>query len=343
MKHRNSCQESEETGGGLHSLMERIKVKRSSLLFLLVLLLIIMIGPTLPSGIMSLMLEMMILSIFAMGYDICLGYTDQCSLGHSLFFGVGAYGILLPVLHFNVGLWLALLIALAITFVFGFLEGLISVRLSEAYFVIITAIFFFIFFLLALSMTWLTGGDDGLSVQIPPVDLGFATFSVYNRLVNYYLVFFFLVITYIILKRIVNSPLGNVFISIRENQERASFLGYNVFRYKLAAFVLSALFAGLSGALYAIRLRYGNADFFGFSWSVNPIIWSLLGGMGTLVGPCIGVVILSLFQYYVSGWWSQYLVIVGVLLIVVLRVSPKGIMGYIRSKTQEVRWKKVQA
>jgi len=343
MEHRNSPQKRKGAGSGFQLFMRRIKAKWTSLVFSLVVLMLIMIGPILPSGIMSLMLEMMILSIFAMGYDICLGYTDQCSLGHSLFFGVGAYGIVLPVLHFNVGLWLALLIALAVTFVFAFLEGLISVRLSEAYFVIITAIFFFIFFLLALSMTWLTGGDDGLSVQIPPVDLGFATFSIYNRLVNFYFVLFFLVATYIILTRIVNSPLGKVFISIRENQERATFLGYNVFRYKLAAFVLSALFAGLSGALYAIRLRYGNADFFSFTWSVNPIIWSLLGGMGTLVGPCIGVVILSLFQYYVSGWWSQYLIIVGVLLIIVLRVSPKGIMGYFRSKTEERRWKKVQA
>ncbi|MBW2310574.1 MAG: branched-chain amino acid ABC transporter permease [Deltaproteobacteria bacterium] len=335
MEHMNSLQEREVTGSGLHALKRRIKAKWTSLVFVLIVLALIMIGPVLPPGIMSLMLEMMILSIFAMGYDICLGYTDQCSLGHSLFFGIGAYGIVLPVLHLNVGLWLAVLIALALTFAFAFLEGLISVRLSEAYFVIITAIFFFIFFLLALSMTWLTGGDDGLSVQIPPVDLGFATFSIYNRLVNFYFVLFFLVVTYIILTRIVNSPLGRVFISIRENQERARFLGYNVFRYKLAAFVLSALFAGLSGALYAIRLRYGNADFFSFTWSVNPIVWSLLGGMGTLIGPCIGVVIMSLFQYYVSAWWSQYLIIVGILIIIVLRVSPKGIVGYIKSKSEE--------
>jgi branched-chain amino acid transport system permease protein len=336
MEFRSSSQKHGMIGGGIQRFEKGIRSKLSLIIFFVIVIVLILIGPVLPPGLMSLMLEMMILSIFAMGYDILLGYTDQCSLGHSLFFGVGAYGIVLSVLHLNAGFWLALLIALALSFIFAFLEGLISVRLSEAYFVIITAIFFSIFFLLALSMTWLTGGDDGLSVQIPPVSLGFASFSIYNPLVNFYLVLLFLIATYIILARIVSSPLGRVFISIRENQERARFLGYNVFRYKLAAFILSAVFAGLSGALYAIRLRYGNADFFGFTWSVSPIVWSLLGGMGTLTGPCIGVVIMSLFQYYVSAWWSQYLIIVGVLIIVVLRVSPKGIVGYIKSKRNEV-------
>lgn len=335
MELRDSSPKGGVIGGGIQGFKKRIGSKLSLFIFFVVVIALILIGPVLPPGLMSLVLEMMILSIFAMGYDILLGYTDQCSLGHSLFFGVGAYGIILSILHLNAGFWVALLIALALSFTFAFLEGLISVRLSEAYFVIITALFFSIFYLLALSMTWLTGGDDGLSVEIPPVSLGFASFSIYDPLVNFYLVLFFLIATYIILARIVSSPLGRVFISIRENQERARFLGYNVFRYKLAAFILSAVFAGLSGALYAIRLRYGNADFFSFMWSVNPIVWSLLGGMGTLIGPCIGVVIMSLFQYYVSAWWSQYLAIVGVLIIVVLRVSPKGIVGYIKSKREE--------
>ncbi len=335
MELKSSSQKYGVIGGGIQGFKKRIRSKLSLFIFFVAAIALISMGPVLPTGLMSLVLEMMILSIFAMGYDILLGYTEQCSLGHSLFFGVGAYGIVLSILHLDAGFWLALLIALALSFTFAFLEGLIVVRLSEAYFVIITAIFFSIFHLLALNMTWLTGGDDGLSVEIPPVSLGFATFSIYDRLVNFYLVLFFLIATYIILERIVSSPLGRVFISIRENEERARFLGYNVYRYKLAAFILSGVFAGMSGAFYAIRLRYGNADFFGFEWSIYPIVWSLLGGMGTLIGPCIGVVIMSLFQYYVSAWWSQYLIIVGVLIIIVLRVSPKGIVGYIKSKREE--------
>ena len=310
----------------------RRKAKVFPYVFLAGVVLGISAGPFLPPGVMSLVLDMMILFIFAMGYDLCLGYSAQCSLGHSLFFGVGAYGVILSVLHLNAGLWPALLIALALSFGFALFEGLIAVRLAEAYFVIMTAIFFSIFSLLALSMTWLTGGDDGLSVTIPPIHLGVASFSVYNPLVNYYLVLVFLVATYFLLRRIVHSPFGRVLLAIRENRERAGFLGYNVFRYKLAAFVLSAVVTGLSGALYAIRLRYGSADFFGFSWSIIPIVWALIGGMGTLIGPCLGVIILSLFRYYISAFWSQYLIIVGVLIIVILRLSPKGIVGYVKSK-----------
>jgi branched-chain amino acid transport system permease protein len=323
-------------GGGFH----RIKSKLSLFTVLVVAIVLIVIGPVLPAGVMSLLLEMMILCIFAMGYDILLGFTNQCSLGHSLFFGIGAYGVVLSVSHFDVGLWSAVLIAVALSFAFAFLEGVVAVRLSEAYFVIITAIFFSIFYLLAQDMTWLTGGSGGLSFTVPPLSLGFASLDIYNRLVNYYFNFFFLMVTYIIVTRIVGSPLGRVFISIRENEERARFLGYNVFWYKLIAFILSGVFAGLAGALYAIRFRYVSAEFFGFRWSVNPIVWSLLGGLGTIIGPCFGVVIMSLFQYYVGAWWTQYLILVGVLIIVILRVSPKGIVGYVKSKREEAKWRK---
>jgi branched-chain amino acid transport system permease protein len=339
MEFGDSSQSSDVIGGGFQRFNKGVKSKRSLFIIFAVAIVLILMGPFLPAGVRSLVLEMMILCIFAMGYDILLGFTNQCSLGHSVFFGVGAYGAVLSILHFDAGLWSALLIAVALSFAFSFLEGVIAVRLSEAYFVIITAIFFSIFYLLAQDMTWLTGGDDGISIQVPPVSFGFISLSLYNPLVNYYFVFFFLIATYLILTRIVDSPLGKIFISIRENEERARFLGYNVFRYKLIAFVLSGVFAGLSGALYAIRLRYATAEFFGFHWSVNPIVWSLLGGMGTLIGPCIGVVIMSLFQYYVSAWWMHYLIIVGVLIIVILRVSPKGVVGYVKSKREEAKWR----
>jgi len=333
MRLRHSSEKMSAMGNGSLGFKKRVKAELG--IFVAVAIVLILVGPLLPPGARSLLIEMMIFSIFAMGYDILLGYTDQCSLGHSIFFGVGGYGIVFSILYINTGFWLAVLIALSLTLAIAFLEGLLTVRLSEAYFVIITAIFFSVFHLLALDLTWLTGGDDGLSITVPPISLGFTSLSIYNPLVNYYFVFIFLIATYGILNRIASSPLGRVFISIRENEERARFLGYNVFRYKLAAFMISGVFAGLSGALFALRLRYGNADFFGFAWSVNPIIWCLVGGMGTLIGPCIGVVIMCLFQYYVSAWWSQYLIIVGVLIIVVLRVSPKGIVGYIKSKRKE--------
>jgi branched-chain amino acid transport system permease protein len=288
-----------------------------------------LLGLVLESGARSLVLQIMIFCIFGLGYDICLGFTSQCSLGHSIFFGAGAYGAVLSVMYLKLGLIPSLLAGVGTGLVVAVPLGLISVRLSEAYFVIVTAIISAVFHLLAMDMTWLTGSDDGLSINVPKISLGFTEFSLYNARTNYYFVLFFLVVSFLVLHRIIKAPLGKIFVSIRENQKRALFLGYNIERYKLIAFVISGTFAGLAGALYALTLRYASADYFSFYWSVLPIIWCLIGGIGTLTGCWIGVVLMSLFQYYVSTWFTHYLLIFGILILIILRVSRKGMLGYI--------------
>lgn len=290
------------------------------------------LGLILPSGARSLVIQMMVFCVFAMGYDICLGFTNQCSLGHSIFFGAGAYGAVLSIMSLKLGLIPSLAVGAATGLVFAVPLGLISVRLSEAYFVIVTAIISAVFHLLAMDMIWLTGSDDGLSISVPKISLGFTEFSLYDGHSNYYFVLFFLAVSYLVLHRIIKAPLGKVFISIRENQKRALFLGYNVERYKLIAFVLSGAFAGLAGALYALTLRYASADYFSFYWSVLPIVWCLVGGLGTLTGCWIGVVIMCLFQYYVSAWFTHYMLLFGVLILIILRVSRRGMLGYLLSR-----------
>ena len=295
-------------------------------------LFLILIGPKLPPGVRSLLMEIMIFSIYAMAFDILFGFSNQFSFGQALFFGVGAYGVLLPVLRMGSDLWTAMVISLMLCLFLAISLGYLAVRLSQAYFVIITIIFNLIFFLLALDWTWLTGGDDGLTFTLPPLRLGFVSYSLYDPMVNYYFILSFLIFAYLLLRRIIGSPLGRILICIRENEGRARFLGYNVTRYKLIAYIISALAAGLSGALFAIRSRYASADYFSLVLSGEPVVWTLLGGAGTLVGPILGAAILTPFAYYVSAWWKHYLILVGVLLIVVLRVAPRGIVGYLAGK-----------
>ncbi len=291
---------------------ERFAINCFAIIFFLLLL---VLGMVLPQGARSLVIHMMIFCLLGMGYDICLGFTKQCSLGHSIFFGIGAYGVVFSIIHLHTGLLPSIFFSLLGGFILSTITGLISVRLSEAYFVIVTAIFFAIFHLLAMDMTWLTGGDDGLSIKIPSISIGGLNISLYDQLVNYYFVLILLAGSYFVLSRVIQSPLGKIFISIRENEKRVQFLGYNVFRYKLMAFIISGIFSALSGGLYAITLRYGSADFFSFHWSIMPVVWCLIGGLGTLAGPWIGVVIMSLFQYYVSTWWTYYLIIFGVIIL----------------------------
>ena len=307
--------------------------RETPLYFVLVfLLLLAVMGMVLPKGARSLVTHIMIFCILAMGYDVCFGLTNQCSLGHAVFFGGGAYGVVFSILHLKVGILPSIFFSLGSGFVLAVIMGLISVRLSEAYFVIITAIFFAVFHLLAMDLTWVTGGDDGLSLQLPSLSLGPVALSLYHPMVNYYFVLIFLAVSYLILSRIARSPMGRIFVSIRENDKRVQFLGYNVHRYKLTAFIMSGVFSALSGGLYALTLRYGSADFFSFHWSIMPIVWCLIGGLGTLAGPWIGVVIMSLFQYYVSAWWTYYLILFGIMILLILRISRKGILGYVISR-----------
>lgn len=307
----------------------REKISLPSYFAIFFLIAFFVLGFLLPKGAMSLAIQIMIFSILAMAYDVSLGFTNQCSLGHSVFFGGGAYGIVFGILYLKIGVLPSLTCSLLFGFVLALVTGVISVRLSEAYFVIMTAIFFAIFHLLAMDMTWLTGGDDGLTMSLAPISLGFAKFSLYDQRTNYFFVFIFLGLSYWVLNRMAQAPLGKVFISIRENEKRACFLGYNIFGYKLAAFVVSGVFSALSGGLYALTLRYSSADFFSFTWSILPVVWCLIGGLGTLAGSWIGVVLMSVFQYYVSAWWTYYLIIFGVIILVILRVSRKGIIGYL--------------
>jgi len=309
-----------------------MKQRKEHVYFAIVLIALVVLGFVLPRGARSLLVQIMILSIFAMGYDVSLGFTNQCSLGHSVMFGAGAYAILLPILHLKTGLLVSLLFCLGGGMAFSLVTGIISVRLSEAYFVIVTAIFSAIFHLLAVDLTWLTGGDDGLSATLPTLRLGFVEWSLYDPLMNYFFYLFFLVLSYLVLRRIAHSPLGKIFLAIRENEKRAEYLGYHVTRYKLIAFVISGVFTALGGGLYALSLRYTTADFFSLYWSIIPIVWCLIGGLGTLIGPCLGVLLMSLFQYYVSAWWTYYLIIFGVLILFILRVSKGGIVGYVMSR-----------
>jgi branched-chain amino acid transport system permease protein len=293
------------------------------------LLTFILLGFVLPTGARSLVIQMMIFSIFAMGYDFSFGFTNQCSLGHSIFFGAGAYGTVICILKFKLGLIPSLAAGMATGLLLAFLLGMICVRLSEAYFVIVTAIIASVFHLLAMDMTWLTGGDDGLTVTIPSISFGPFSSSLYHPVMNYYFVLLCLALTYLILNKMLKAPLGKIFVSIRENEKRTYFLGYNVYGYKLIAFTVSGLFGALGGALYALTLRYASADYFSFYWSILPVVWCLIGGTGTLVGCWIGVALMSLFQYYVSAWFTYYLLVFGVLILVILRVSNKGLLGYL--------------
>jgi ABC-type branched-subunit amino acid transport system permease subunit len=289
------------------------------------------LAPLLPQAVTSLVIVILIYAIYALAYELVFGLSNQPSLGQSLFWGLGAYGAVLAILHLGWGLWASLATGTLAALLVGAIAGLVVVRLNEAYYVIATAIFASVLQLLARNMTELTGGTNGINFTIPDLAVGWLHLSLYDPLTNYYFVLIVAGLAYTVVGVLSSSRLGRVWIGMRENEGRMPFLGYRVEVYKLAAFVLAAALTGLAGSLYAARLRYVNSELFGLQWAVLPIVWSILGGRGTLFGPVLAVAILALFEFYISAFFSNYLLIVGLLLIAILRWSQQGIAGAVRS------------
>lgn len=279
---------------------------------------------------LSVAAEIMIWGLFAMAFDLLYGYTGMLSFGQATFFGFGSYALTLAILRGKLGLWPALLMGLAVSAAVAGLVGFFAVRIRGHYFVIITVIFSLIFFFWALNWSWLTGGDDGLSFQVPAVPLGWWEVSLYDPVTNYYFVLAFCALAFLFCRRLVRSPIGRILVGIRENEERARLVGYNVERFKLLIFVISGALSGLAGAIYSLTFRYANAGLMHWTVSGDAVMWTLLGGAGSLVGPIVGTGLLVAFSDYVSSWFENYKIIIGALIILVVLAVPQGITGMIR-------------
>ncbi len=281
----------------------------------------------------GLLAEVMVWGILAMGLDLIFGYTGMLSFGQALFFGLGAYGMALSFLHLKWPFFPALVAAIVLAGAAAAVTGFFAVRLTWHYFAIITIIFSLVVYFFAVGRSDLTGGDDGLSFQIPALlSLGGVELTVYQSTVEYYFILLVLALSFLLLRRITRSQLGLVFRAIRDNAERASLLGYHTLRYRWIAFVIAGLFCGLSGALFAMKSRYASASFLFWTVSGDAVIWTVVGGAGTLVGPLVGTALLIGVRDYLSKWFEHYLLIVGGIAIGIVLVAPQGIMGILRGK-----------
>ena len=279
-----------------------------------------------------LLTEILIWGLFAMAFDLVYGYTGMLSFGQSTFFGIGSYALTLAILRGGIGLWSALILGVVAAAVLAALVGFVAVRIKGHYFVIITVIFSLVFFFWALNWTWLTGGDDGLSLKVPELSVGSWTLSLYDPTTNYYFVLTFCVASFLLCRRIVQSPLGKILLSIRENEHRARLVGYHVERFKLIAFVIAGGLSGLAGALYSLTFRYANAGLMHWTVSGDAVVWTLVGGTGTLLGPLLGAALLVTFTDYASAWFENYKIIIGVLIVLMVLLAPKGIAGLVRQR-----------
>jgi branched-chain amino acid transport system permease protein len=272
--------------------------------------------------------EILIWSLLAASVNLLFGYVGLLSFGQALFFGFGMYGVALSINGWGVGFWPALAIGIIAASAMALVAGVLAVRLTWHYFAIITVVFSLIFYFAAMSMKWLTGGDDGISFAPPPVlSVGAYTLSLADATVQYYVILAVVLVAFVLTALIVNSPLGLSFKAVRENDRRAALIGINVYRTRLVAFVIAGALAGTSGALFAFFGRYASASYMFYHVSGEAVVWAIVGGSGSLLGPFFGAGALIVFRELVSNVWENYLLAVGAITILVVMFAPRGIAG----------------
>ncbi|MGI9411181.1 MAG: branched-chain amino acid ABC transporter permease [Hyphomicrobiaceae bacterium] len=304
---------------------------RSTGLFVVVLALILVpyvLPIFLPSFWVTIVSEILIWSLLAASVNILFGYVGLLSFGQALYFGFGMYGVTIAINDFGLGLWPALICGIAAATAMAMVAGVFAVRLTWHYFAIITVVFSLIFYFAALSARSLTGGDDGRSFS-PPLIAKFGAFelSLTNPTTQYYFILILVLACYGALALVLRSPLGLKFEAIRENDRRAELIGIDVYRTRLTAFIIAGAVAGLGGALFAIYGRYASASYMFYHVSGEAVVWAIVGGTGTLLGPIFGTGILIIFREIVSTWWENYLLAVGAITILVVMFAPRGLAG----------------
>ena len=274
--------------------------------------------------------RIMVLAVFAMGYNIAFGVTGLLSLGHALLLAAGMYGTGLAITALGWPAAPALLAGLVAGGVMALAVGVLALRTAGVAFMIVTLMFAQAGYLTILYFGPVTGGDEGLVLArgaraIGGVDLSADT--------PRYLAALALFATALLANlALVRSRLGRVMVAMRENEERSRMLGYNPFAVKLAALVISGLYAGAAGAGYAVLFGYIGASFAGIQYSILPLLWVLLGGAGVVLGPLVGVLVMFYLIDISSGYTTAHLLVVGLALLVLVLFAPKGILGALRER-----------
>lgn len=276
----------------------------------------------------TLVTEIYIFAIFAMSLDLMLGYTGLMSFGHAAFFGLGAYSVIVLASMFGLNAWLGVLVGVVFAAAAAAIIGFFCIRTTGVTFLMLTLAFSQLVYSAALKWRGLTGGSDGIGIPGKPTFFGW---DLSNAHPLYYMALIFFLLSYWGLRRLVGSPVGRIFVGIRENEQRMRAIGYPVGAYKLASFVIAGALAGFAGGLYAIYNGFISPDAIYWSASGDVLIMVMLGGAGTLIGPAIGAGFFLLMKNLVSSYTEHWMLIIGVIFVASVLFFPGGLWGSVRA------------
>ena len=285
-------------------------------------LILLALPPLLSSYFLSMLTKVLIFGIFCMSLDLILGYTGLLSLGHAAFMGTAGYVAGIFMVHLGIdNFWALMSIAVLAAGSVAVGIGYLVLRVTGVYFLLLTLAFSQLLSVVAVRWRSITGGTNGL-IGISYPELGIPAFS-WSSLSFYYLVFMCFALSYLILKRIVESSFGRSLVGIRENEARMQALGFNTWAHKYVAFIISGLFAGVAGALFAFFYGIMVPEHLALTTSASGMLMVVIGGPGTLFGPVIGALIITMLEHYASIYnperWPLILGCVFVICVIFLR------------------------
>jgi ABC-type branched-subunit amino acid transport system ATPase component/ABC-type branched-subunit amino acid transport system permease subunit len=276
----------------------------------------------------SLATEIVVFTLVATAYNLLMGYTGLVSFGHSAFFGLGGYAAGLVQIHLAKGMLLPLLAGVLVATTAGAVIGFLLMRKRGVYFSLLTLAFTQMFFYVVYGATTVTGGENGLGgIERLPVGVGAVRLDLGDKRVYYYAASVVAGLAIWLLWRVVHSPFGRVLQAIRENEQRARFVGYDVRRYKLTAFVISCAASGLAGALYTFLLNFAYPESLHVTMAGEIAAMTLVGGMRSFIGPAVGAAVFVFMRDTLSSSTENWLVYFGVIFIAFVMFSPNGIVG----------------
>ena len=275
----------------------------------------------------ELIAKTLVMAIFAMSLDLLVGFTGLVSFGHAAYFGVAAYAVaLLSPKYEAASLWYVLPASVGLAALAALVVGIFVLRTKGIYFIMVTLAFAQMFFYV-FHDTPLGGGSDGLYLNVKPTAeiAGFMPFDLDNPTHLYYFILAMLVLVYVFLARILQSPFGRVLVGIKSNEHRMQSLGYVTFRYKLAAFALAGGLGGVAGFLYSVVFGFVTPELMSWHQSGNVLLMVILGGMGNLVGAVAGAFAFVAMQEMFSMWTKHWQLAMGLLIVAAVLFMPGGL------------------
>ena len=284
-------------------------------------------------GYTELATRIVVMGLAAMSLNFLLGFTGVLSFGHAAYFGLGAYGTAMAIKYWGVGSIPAIGLGVIVATIAAMIIGALIIKLRGVYFAMVTIAFGQVFYFIAFRWNAVTGGDDGLTGwRRLPINFGFAELDiVQNDRAFYYFALAIVAACVAAMAVLLNSPFGRSLIAIRENERRARFLGVPIEFHVWLSFVISCLFVSAAGGLYALLNNFIDPRALRVDLSGNLVIMAVLGGMRSFWGPLIGAAIFVALQDYVSSQTQNWMSVIGLVFVLVVRFFPRGILGMLRT------------